>query len=258
MTEPEAQALLLAGLPGAATELGLGAAAASARLKMVASLPPAWREQADRVGQRLHIDAVDWYRTHDTPPLLRAVADAVWRGRQLSVQYESWRGVARHELEPLGLVLKAGVWYLLAQTVPQHTVRTYRLSQLHTLRDTGSSFKRPRGFDLARAWQVSSGRFEAGLRTLQARVRVSPRGLSWLQHERVQAVVLPAHPGRRGDRPDWREVLMAMESVEHGARQLLAYGAEIEVLEPPALRTQVLHQATRLVALHQQTAGDAA
>jgi hypothetical protein len=52
MTEPEARALLLAGLPGPATELGLGTAAASARLKMMASLPGAWREQAVRVGER--------------------------------------------------------------------------------------------------------------------------------------------------------------------------------------------------------------
>jgi len=77
MTEPEANALLLAGLPGPATELGLGAAAASARLKLVASLPSEWREQADRVGTRLHVDPIDWYRAPDTPKHLREVADAV-------------------------------------------------------------------------------------------------------------------------------------------------------------------------------------
>jgi predicted DNA-binding transcriptional regulator YafY len=94
MTEPEAHALLLAGLPGPATELGLGAAAASARLKMVASLPSGWREQADRVGQRLHIDSVDWYRAQDAPKFLREVADAVWRARRIEVRYESWKGEA--------------------------------------------------------------------------------------------------------------------------------------------------------------------
>jgi len=110
MTQPEAGALLLAGLPGPATELGLGAAAASARLKLVASLPAEWREQAQRVGERLHIDPLDWYRAPDTPHGLREVADAVWKGRRLALTYESWRVAALCEIEPLGLVLKAGSW----------------------------------------------------------------------------------------------------------------------------------------------------
>ena len=130
MTEPEAQALLLAGLPGPATELGLGAAAASARLKMLASLPSAWREQADRVGECLHIDPLDWYRAHDTPKFLREVAEAVWFARRISVNYESWRGATKRDLEPLGLVLEAGAWYLVARTAGQDNVRTHRLTSL--------------------------------------------------------------------------------------------------------------------------------
>ncbi|OYU75511.1 MAG: transcriptional regulator, partial [Burkholderiales bacterium PBB5] len=133
MTEPEANALLLAGLPGPATELGLGAAAASARLKLVASLPDGWREQAVRVGERLHIDPVDWYRAQDTPQHLRAVADAVWHGRALTLDYESWRGPARHEIEPLGLVLKAGAWYVVARSRGREGVLTFRIASILSL-----------------------------------------------------------------------------------------------------------------------------
>ena len=251
MTEPEANALLLAGLPGPATELGLGAAAASARLKMVASLPSAWREQADRVGQRLHIDPVDWYRAQDTPKFLREVADAVWHGRRLSVDYDSWRGTARRELEPLGLVLKAGAWYLVAATVARDGVRIYRLASLRDLTASGRTFKRPRGFDLARTWQESAARFESTLRSLQARVWVSPRGLTWLINARTQAIAAPAAPSSPGrGRPDWHEVLMPIESIEHGARQLLGFGAEVEVLAPAELRTELLRQARALLALY--------
>ena len=257
MTEPEANALLLAGLPGPATELGLGAAAASARLKMVASLPSAWREQADRVGERLHIDPVDWYRAQDTPKFLREVADAVWHGRRLSVDYESWQGAAQRELEPLGLVLKAGAWYLVARTVGQEGVRTYRLASVLGLKAGGRLFKRPRRFDLARSWQESAARFESELRKLQARVRVSPRGLKWLGNARIQVVASPAEALDRRARSDWRDVLMPIESIEQGARQLLGFGAEIEVIEPAELRAQVLRQAGELMALYQRRASDA-
>ncbi|MGY4827080.1 helix-turn-helix transcriptional regulator [Sphaerotilaceae bacterium SBD11-9] len=247
MTEPEAHALLLAGLPGPATELGLGAAAASARLKMVASLPSGWREQADRVGERLHIDPIDWYRAPDTPRFLREVADAVWQGRRVSLHYESWRGAAWRELEPLGLVLKAGAWYLLARTSGKEAVRTYRLASVLGLKPGGRSFKRPRGFDLARSWQESAARFEAELRSLQAHVRVSPRGMTWLRNARSPFVVLPATSSApRG----WHEVALPIESIEGGARQLLGFGTEVEVVAPAELRRELQAQAKRVVAVY--------
>lgn len=253
ITEPESRALLLAGLPGPATELGLGAAAASARLKMVASLPTAWREQADRVGQRLHIDPVDWYRARDTPKFLQEVADAVWRGRRLTVDYDSWRGTARRDLEPLGLVLKAGAWYLVARVAGrpgERAYRTYRLASLLGVAPSASTFKRPRGFDLARSWQASSAKFESELRQLPVRARVSPRGLKWMLNARLQATVMPAtHPGRLSQ-PGWHEVLLPIESIEEGARQLMAWGAEIEVVEPAALRAQLRLQASQVVAVY--------
>lgn len=246
MTEPESQALLLAGLPGAATDLGLGAAAASARLKMVASLPSEWREQADRVGARLHIDPVDWYRAQETPEHLRAVAEAVWNARRLAVRYESWRGQAERELEPLGLVMKAGTWYVAARVSGQEAVRSYRLTAVKTLRTLPTKFRRPRGFDLAAYWQASAARFEAELRALQARVAVSPRALGWLHNERIPFAP-DAASGDTPARPGWTTVLMPIESIEHGARRLLSYGAEVEVIAPPALRQRLLEElaATR-------------
>ena len=242
MTEPEANALLLAGLPGPATELGLGAAAASARLKMVASLPGEWREQADRVGQRLHIDPVDWYRTQDAPRFLREVADAVWRARRIEVRYESWRGAAWRLLEPLGLVLKAGAWYLVARAVEAapkgNGMRTYRLASFLELK-VGAAFKRPKGFDLARTWQASAARFESELRSVEVRTRVSPRCLKWLENARIPFA------DQVGD-----EVTIRVESVEQGARQLLGFGDEIEVLAPPALRERMVQQADAVRALY--------
>lgn len=241
MTEPESRALLLAGLPGAATDLGLGAAAASARLKMVASLPAEWREQADRVGTRLHIDPVDWYRSSETPGHLRAVAEAVWHARRVAVRYESWRGQTERELEPLGLVMKAGTWYLAARASGQEAVRTYRLSAVKTLRTLPAKFRRPKAFDLATYWQASAARFEAELRSLQAQVAVSSRALGWLHNERIPFAPEAASCDNPA-RPGWTTVLMPIESIEHGARRLLSYGAEVEVIAPPALRQRLLDE----------------
>lgn len=248
MTEPESMALLLAGLPGPATELGLGSAAASARLEMLASLPAEWRGQADRVGQRLHIDPDDWYRAPDTPRFLREAAEAVWQGQRIRVQYDSWQASTDRELDPLGLVLKAGAWYLVARPVDRDTARTYRLASLKALKLTSHGVKRPQDFALAAFWAASARRFEAELHRLQARLRVSPRGMVRLRNARVPLVVLPDPTPAAAD--GWCEVTLPVESAEQGALQLMAFGPELQVLAPDELRQALLAQLGAIQALY--------
>jgi predicted DNA-binding transcriptional regulator YafY len=237
LTEPESRALLLAGLPDAAADLGLGAPAASARLKLVASLPEAWRATADRIGGRLHLDPVDWYLQPEVPPQLQQVAQAVWDARRLEVHYRSWKGSAERTLEPLGLVLKAGAWYVAARPAGDAEVRTWRVGQMQ-VRRLGRPFRRPTGFDLPAYWRASAARFEAELARLQARIAASPRALVWLENARWRHQRLAEAPPR----PGWVVVQLPIESLELGARRLLGWGAEVEVLAPAALRRRLLQE----------------
>ncbi|QJR09250.1 hypothetical protein DSM104443_00287 [Usitatibacter rugosus] len=249
MTEHEANALLLTGMPGAAAELGLGEAALSARLKLVASLPMPMREQAAKVADRLHIDPMDWYRENDTPPQLRDVADAVWRSGRIRVRYASWRKTSWRELEPVGLILKAGAWYVAAREAGKRDVRTYRLAHVLELLPGRGTFKRPPSFDLARYWRESSARFEKDLRPLQVRVWMSPWALGSLAQTRSRFTELPAPPGGR-QRAGWRLVQLAVESIEEGARHILGFGGEAEVVEPAPLRIMVSDMAERIHLAH--------
>jgi Predicted transcriptional regulator len=150
LTTEEAEALFLAGAPGPAAELGLGSVLAAAQLKVRAALPRELREHADRVCGRFHLDAPGWYADADETPHLSAVADAVWNCRVLHVRYRRWREPTDVErrLEPYGLVLKAGRWYVVAAPGP----RTYRVDQILELAPSGDGFTRPDGFDLAAYW----------------------------------------------------------------------------------------------------------
>ena len=59
LTAMEAEALALAGLPGPAADLGLGAALGAGRLKLLAAMPAGMREGAGRIGERFHLDPLE-------------------------------------------------------------------------------------------------------------------------------------------------------------------------------------------------------
>jgi predicted DNA-binding transcriptional regulator YafY len=141
-TTGEARALLMTGLPGPAKALGLGEAAASAHLKLLAALPADWRSDAERVGARFHLDPVDWFRGAAPADHLRVVAEAVWSERRLRMRYESWTSVSDRVVDPLGLVLKGGAWYLVARG-HRREPRTYRVAAVESATVLDERFARP-------------------------------------------------------------------------------------------------------------------
>jgi predicted DNA-binding transcriptional regulator YafY len=246
LTEAEAQALLVADVPRIASELGLGEQALHGRLKLLASLPKHMRSTVERYGARLHVDPVDWYRADEQPALLNVVARAVWADEAISVRYRSWRAERDRELEPLGLVLKAGVWYLLARQTGDGQARTFRVANFKRVAPTERVFVRPRGFDLATAWRDNLLRFERELRRVRAQVRVSQVGLDRLRNMRMPHTLTGSAPDANG----WVEAALLLESIDAGARQLLALGAELHVHEPHALREELARVASEIAVLN--------
>ena len=249
LTAPEAQAMFLGGLPGPAAELGLGEAMASAQLKLLAALPDGWREDARRVSTRFHVDPIDWYRGPAATDHLPAIAQAVWGERRLAVRYESWNGVSQRRLDPLGLALKAGVWYVVAASGSQ-APRTYRLSNILELAVIDERFVRPEAFDLAAYWAASTRRFEAGLYRDQAVLRVTARGMKQLR-ALGQAIADAADQSARADAVSgWQRVTVPIESVEHAVGQLLRLGPDAQVLKPVALRQRLTDTIAAMATLY--------
>jgi predicted DNA-binding transcriptional regulator YafY len=239
LTGPEAEALALHALPGPAAELGLSALVATSRLKLEAALPEALRERAQAISQRFHLDASNWYADGDQSPHLAAVAAAVWEQRRVTIHYRGWERAVERAVEPYGLVLKGGRWYVVAVRVGGTRPATYRVNQILALAETGETFTRPADFDLAKHWQGQVTEFRARLVTGEATIRLSPAG-----RERW-----PVRDATTGD-DGWVTATIPIESISHACGELLRLGAEVEVLDPPELRDLLAHTAKKLAALY--------
>jgi predicted DNA-binding transcriptional regulator YafY len=241
MTPDEAEALFLSGLPGPAAELGLGTVVAAARLKVLASLPPELRARASRLVERFHLDAAGWFHAGEAVPELAALSAAVWSGRRLRISYERGDQTVERVLEPLGLVLKAGVWYVVAASEGQ--LRTYRASRVKAAEPLDERFERPPDFDLATFWAESSAAYEREVPRVEVTVRVAPDRLDRLASEVGSRVMNAAE---RLDEPDpdgWVRLRLRLDWPGEVPAGLLAVGGDLEVLAPEETRQRVVRLA---------------
>lgn len=231
LTAAEAEALFVA--PAPAAELGLGGVLANARLKVLAALPAELQERASRAERYFHLDARRWFRAEDTVPHLPAIASATWQEQRLSARYREGRRVVRRTLDPLGLVLKAGAWYLVARR--SAGMRVYRVSRFVSIRVRDDTFERPDDFDLAAFWEEWSRTFEASRPRVEVTLRASELVLRHLPRE-----------VRGGD----GVYTVGFESIEEAFRELLKFGPDAEVLEPVALRERIAAAAREVAGLY--------
>ena len=220
LTEGEAEALFLTGLPGPAAELGLSDLMAMARTKLLAALPAGAR--AARVAERFHLDAAGWFRSTETVSALPVIARAVWNERYITFRYGPARDARK--VGPMGVVLKAGIWYLVAQK--GDAFRTYRVGRMAETEALAEQYVRPRNFDLAAWWARTSREYEVASYRGRAIIRLSPRGrllVDMLGPYVAQAVAQTAGaPDGRG----WVRCTIPIESIEYGIRELMRLGLD--------------------------------
>jgi predicted DNA-binding transcriptional regulator YafY len=251
LTPEEAEALFLSGYPGPAAELGLGTVLAAAQLKVLAALPPELRGRASRLRQRFHLDAPGWFHTPESTPHLQQIADAVWSDRRLQMRYR--RGddvVVDRTVDPMGVVLKAGVWYMVARSGGD--MRTYRISRIVALVPSHDRFERPDEFDLAGYWERSVAAYADSLPSFEAQVRVKESS-AWRMADTLgpgrarEAFESSTGPDEKG----WRTMTITLEEVDRAVGQLLAFGGEIQVISPEELREGLVGAARRILGLYE-------
>lgn len=238
----ESEALSFAGWSTVADALGVGLAAAGAQRKLLAALPSHAATKAQRTRARIHFDLARWYDTAETPRHLPQLARVVWDQRRIRISYASWTARSEREIEPLGLVLKNAIWYLVARHLGNF--RTYRVSEIASIEMLEETFAVPDDFDLPAYWNASKRRFEDNLYRSSATLRLSSGAGALLASLGARAALLVRDP------TDPNVVTVPVESLEKAAYEFLAFGDGLEVLGPPELRTRVAELARSTAALY--------
>ncbi|MBZ5592762.1 MAG: YafY family transcriptional regulator [Acidobacteriia bacterium] len=240
LSAAEIQALFVARPPRLMADLGLKHEAEAALIKLQASLPAGAREQADFARERILIDTRGWRDPAESISCLPVLLDALWRARRLRFRYSKVLGeVGERAGDPLGLVAKGSVWYLVAKVDGEP--RTYRVSRISAAAILDEPVVRPAEFDLTAYWERSAAEFREKLPRYYATFLASPAVMRWVRYRgwRLEQEI------PEGDRV---RVRLRFDVEEEAVQFALSFGGDIEVMEPQELRTKVLAGARAIVA----------
>lgn len=227
------------------SELGLGDAAESTMLKLLAVLPASHQPAVEQMRQRILIDPTWWWRDSQPTPFWDSLQAAVHEDRYIQVVYERRNGeVVERKLEPYSLVAKSSVWYLIAGY--DGGLHTYRVSRFRRIALLEAHFQRSPDFDLPAYWYEHLQQFRESIPEYDFTVRIRPDGLNFIR----QLV-----PGRYDmleapDSDDWLTVRFHLESMELAKMLIFGLGRDVSVIDPPELREAVLQTAREIVELN--------
>ncbi|MEU9284420.1 YafY family protein [Streptomyces sp. NPDC048275] len=240
-TSREVGALFLAAGPlSASPELR------AALRKLMRAVPAPMRPHAEAASKAILIDGVDWSRTAagGSGPHQHALERAVLDGERVRLGYaHPDRAPGERTVHPLGLVSKAGRWYLVAGT--EEGLRTFRIGRVTSVTPTGEPVQRPEGFELAAAWRELSAEVEQKLSAATVRARADRDALPVLRQ-------LLGGRLRAGEvQSDGRvEFTADGPSVQVLAAQLAGLGGRVEVLDPPEARESLVRLGESLTAVY--------
>jgi predicted DNA-binding transcriptional regulator YafY len=280
----EAEALLILGVPGALRELGLDQAldAAHRQIRLSAGFGEAAGGGPGREGPGaplVHLDMPRWFSGGaEEVPGLRDLARALRLGRRVALSYERPSARAgepgpgeQRVVGPLGLVNKAGTWYLVAspaepgqaaeagqagevtetgeaaEAPDARAIRVFRAGRIASVRVLAEPFERPADFDLAAFWQYWSAEFAASRPRLPVEFRASPAALAAFLEIFGQAAAPALEAALPADEHGWRVVTLSFEHEVAAAHRLAGFGDQVEVLTPPAVRSRLVDTARQIL-----------
>jgi predicted DNA-binding transcriptional regulator YafY len=234
-SEDEIRSLFVSGASPLA-DLGLERGLDRALEKLHGGLADVQRRAAEKSRSRIHVDQRRWNQPEPPREILTALRRAVWDDRRVRIQYEDRkRTSSTRTVDPLGLVSKAGVWYLVARHDGE--LRSFRVDRIRSAQELAQRFERPAAFDLERYWRESSARFTESSRSIDVVVTLRARrdalerlSAYWpveiLTKEQRDALVRVTFPGS-----------------ELALFQAMAWSDVATVVEPAELRDAVIARA---------------
>nr|MDP9107200.1 YafY family transcriptional regulator [Candidatus Eremiobacteraeota bacterium] len=228
--EDEIRALFISG-SNPLGDLGLGVGRERALEKLAGAMNDAQRKAAVKTRGRIHLDQRRWNQADQPQEHLAALRRAVWDDRRVKLRYrDRASNTTERTVDPLGLVAKAGIWYLVART--DGACRTFRAERILGVTALDEPFARPADFDLDEYWRTWTASVESSGQRFEVLLAVRASDVE-LVSRYWEAQLVPRASAATGGAVVVRIIFPSQDAALH---QLVAWGTVARIVEPVAIR----------------------
>lgn len=210
--------------------------------KLVQAVPATLRDDARAAAESVAVDVSGWSGVADAtppqqPPFLDVLRSAVVEQRSVVLDYAPpGRAASQRVVDPMGLVVKRGVWYLVALTAKGR--RTFRVERVTEAVLAEDHFERPVDFDLDAAWREivvevadkwGSGCVVHGVASPEV---LAPLRFSF--HSMIEFTDAPDEP------EGWMAFTARTQWVLEAAARFGGFGSSVRIDSPEEVRTELV------------------
>lgn len=226
-------------------DLGVENLKYSAMLKILGNSGTNELKEFENIQNYIYIDMNTWSETNTRVniDILSVLQDAIWNSRSLQILYRKTDITKEAVVNPLGLVCKRSIWYLIA--VNNEIVKTYKVSSIESALQLDNIFIRPKDFHLKSYWQNSTRNFKASIPKHIFTFRISPDILNHIK-ERAFITILEII-----DQENEIYIKISFDAIWQGVEFAFGYGKDIEIVEPIEAIAEIKKKAMEVIDLYE-------
>ncbi|OKP96568.1 YafY family protein [Paenibacillus sp. P46E] len=209
----------------------------NALLKLENTLPAAYQEDIRKAKDRFYYDNTPWWEERTEIPCLEQLRSAVWRCRCIQIQYRKVNGeLTCRNVQPYGLIVKQGDWYLAAYCESAEAIRTFKCDRITSAEVTEGNYMIPEDFALEEYWLRGSESFKQSCKQEEYYPVVVRSGKDQQTRMKQYEIVGVL------ESDELMEYTLNLYSYESACRQVMNLLNETEIVSPPEIRRYIQEQ----------------
>lgn len=246
MSKSEIQSLFVPTSDKILKDLGIEKLKDNTILKLLGDSSKNQVDEIKSLQNYIYIDMNAW----NSPPvetdkeILSSLQDSIWSRTSLKIVYLKPSETKEVILNPLGLVCKKGIWYLVAENM--NIIKTYRVTSIKEASSTNTLFKRPDNFNLENYWKLTTESFQSAIPKYKFTFKANPSILNHIKNR--QFINITSSVVKEGD--VYLDIIF--NDIFQGIEFAFGYGGNIEILSPKEAIEELKKKSLEIISLYKR------
>lgn len=224
-------------------DLGIENLKYSAVLKILGTSTTNEIQELENIQNYIYIDMYTWNESNNIVNIniLSILQNAIWNSKSLKILYRKVNETKEVGLNPLGLVCKRSIWYLVA--INNEIIKTYKVKSIESalLMD---SFIRPHDFNLKNYWRTSTTNYKKLIPKHTFTFKINPNILNNIKERQFITII------DTFIEEDELYIKIKFDAIWQGIEFAFGYGKDIKIIEPIEAISEIKKKALEVIGLY--------